>query len=100
MSYSCENAPPLKLLFEMCLNNISFDISLHLTPHRFIGFNDLISKAYALEKRLLDHKRERKDKAVVNKMESSTVKTKKPPTKLQVKQMWLSNQRDVRRYFP
>lgn len=84
MSYACENAPPIKTLLEMCLQNISFDLSLHLTTQKFSGFDDLISKALALERRLLDHKREKRGKAVVNKMESTMVETKRPPTKLKV----------------
>lgn len=85
MSYACENEPPLKSLLEMCLQNISFEISLHLTAQKYSGLDDLISKASALEKRLLEHKRERKGKAMVNKMESTMVGTKKPLTKLKVK---------------
>lgn len=57
MSHSCENAPPLKSLLEICMQNILFELSLHLIPQKYTLFNDLISKAYALEKRLLDQVR-------------------------------------------
>lgn len=85
MSYACENAPPLKTLLEMCLQNIAFEISLHLTAHKYSRFDDLISKVSALERRLLDYKHERKGKTMINKMESAMVGAKKSPTKLKVK---------------
>lgn len=77
--------PYQKELIEMCLHNISFDLSLHLTPQTFLGFDDLISKAYNLENRLLEHNQERKGKTVVNKLEFAMIGAKKPGTKLLVK---------------
>lgn len=85
MSYAYENAPPIKMFLEMCLQNIAFELSLHLTAQKYSGFDDLISKASALERRLLDHKREKREKIVVNKMESAMVAPKSSPTKLKVK---------------
>lgn len=69
----------------MCLSNIAIELSLHLTEQKNSGFDVLISKVSALEKRLLDHKRKKKEKIVVNKMESAMVGTKMSPTKLKVK---------------
>lgn len=58
---------------DMCLINISDDLSFNLTPHTFSRLDDLISKARDLEKRLLKHKKKRRIKVVVNKMESVIV---------------------------
>lgn len=86
MTYACKHVFPTKELVDMCLHKISFDLSLHLTLQTFSGFDDLISKAYDLEKRLFEHKRKRKGKTVVNKLESAMVGAKKPAaTKLLVK---------------
>lgn len=85
MSYTCENALPLKTLLEICLQNIAFKLSLHLMMQKYSRFNELISMVSTLQRRLLDHKCERKGNTVVNKIESTMVGTKKLPTKLKVK---------------
>lgn len=85
MSYTCENTPSIKTLLEICLQNIAFDFSLHLAAQKYFRFDNLISKASALERRLLDHKSEKRGKIVVNKMKSAMVGTKRSPTKLKVR---------------
>lgn len=85
MSYVFENAPPIKTLIKMCLHNIVCNLFLHLTTQKYFGFDDLISKVSALEKRLLDDKPEKRGKMVVNKIESAMVGAKKSPTKLKVR---------------
>lgn len=85
MTYACEHVFCIKELVEMCWCNISFDLSLHFTPQTFSIFGDLISKAYDLEKKLLEDKWERKGKIVMNKLESTMVGAKKLATKLLVK---------------
>lgn len=85
MSYTCENAPLIKTLLEMCLQNITFDLSLHLIAQKYSRFDDLISKASSLERRLLDHKSEKRRKTVINKMQSFMVGAKESPTKLKVR---------------
>lgn len=38
MSYAYENASPLKTLIEICLQDIAFKLSLHLTAQKYSGF--------------------------------------------------------------
>lgn len=59
----------------MRLQNIAFELSLHLTAHKYYRFDDLIFKASALKNRVLEHKCEIKENAMVNKMESAMVGT-------------------------
>lgn len=74
-----------KETYEYGSDNLTYDLSITLTPQTFSGFDDLISKAHELKKRMIDHKREKKGKVATNKIESAMVGTKKQPTKIVTK---------------
>lgn len=77
----------------MCLNNLKHEPLASITAQTFLGFKDLASKAFDLEKKLLENKREKKYKET-GKVGATVVETKNEIAKKEPMRIPLNKNKD------
>ncbi|KAG8362650.1 hypothetical protein BUALT_BualtUnG0054700 [Buddleja alternifolia] len=74
LTFRCQQKFTQAEMVRMCLNNLKHELSVHLMPQTFDGFNDLCTKAHDLE----THMGKRRVRPRANeKVETAVVETKK-----------------------